>query len=264
MRAADAAWYETSSLYLNAKALHLGLGWHHRRFLDLAGPGRGRDLFDIGCGTGDFLAQARDHGFQPAGIDFDRADIELARRRHGLADVGALSLGEHARRFPERRFDVVTLFEVIEHVADPPAFLAMARHRLRPGGLLGLSTPNRCRGVDPLGDGDLPPNHLTRWTSAALERLVRGAGLEIERLEVKPLLLEDMVGALRRRLHLGLARRLLEQSVETGDARLAAGAQVLMRAKDLSFAALAISPWAAARLLGRPGVGLLCIARWPG
>jgi SAM-dependent methyltransferase len=150
---------------------------------------------------------------------------------------------------------------VIEHVEDPRALLGGMASLLRPGGLLGISTPNRHRGVDPLGDGDLPPNHLTRWSATALAAVVRRSGFDIVRIDVKPLALDDLVGVLRARLRLGVAHRMLERSAAAGDARLAGRARVLMRIKDTGFGVLAAPLWLACRLARRPGVGLLCVAR---
>jgi SAM-dependent methyltransferase len=264
MRAADAAWYASSPLYTSAKALHQPIGWHHDRFLRVIGAGAGRHLLDVGCGTGAFLAAARERGFAPSGFDFDPEDIDIARLRHGLDDVRVSSWSEYVATSAERCFDVVTLFEVIEHVEDPRALLRGVGRLLRTGGVLGLSTPNRHRGIDPLCDGDLPPNHLTRWSVEALAGVVRGCGFEVERIEVKPVLVEDLVGALRARLRFGVARRMLCRSVAAGDPHLAKRAQLLMQVKDTMFTVVAIPLWLLSRLARRQGVGLLCVARWSG
>jgi SAM-dependent methyltransferase len=261
MRAADAAWYAASPLYLQSKLLHLALGWHHRRFLAWAGRGSERQLFDVGCGTGGFLAAARARGFEPSGIDFDADNVARARSRHGLADVEALSLAEYTTRHPQRRFDAVTLFEVIEHVEDPVAFLGEVRQALRPRGLVALSTPNRDRRFDPLRDGDLPPNHLTRWRPEALATLVRRCGFEVEFLAVKPLGVDDVAGALRARLRLGVARRMLARSMAGGDTGGTSRARFLMGCKDAALSAAALPVVPVARLWRWAGVGMLCVAR---
>lgn len=261
MRAADGDWYAASPLYLQAKLLHLPLGWHHGRFLQWAGAGAGRRLFDVGCGTGGFLDAARARGFTPFGIDFDADNVARARERHGLREVEALSLAEHATRHPERRFDVVTLFEVIEHVEDPVAFLGEVRRLLLPGGFVALSTPNRERGVDPLREGDLPPNHLTRWRPRALEALLARSGFTLELLEVKPLQLEDICGALRARVRLGVARRMMERSAAQGEEQVPRRARLLMQGKDAALKAVALPLWPLLRLRRAPGIGILCVAR---
>ena len=261
MRAAEAAWYATSPLYLQAKLLHLPLGWHHRRLLAWAGAGAGRQLLDVGCGTGGFLAAARDQGFVARGIDFDVDSVVRARERYGLQDVEALSLTEHTARYPGLRFDVVTLFEVIEHVEDPVGFLREVRGVLRPGGHVALSTPNRERCLDPLRDGDLPPNHLTRWRPAALATLLSRSGFTLDLLAVKPIGREDVQAALRARWRLGMARRLLERAAVQGEERVPRRARLLMRAKDAALGAAALPVWPLWRLRRGAGVGLLCVAR---
>lgn len=92
-----------------------------------------RDVLDIGCGSGEFLASLPDtvarFGIEPSPA------AELARRR-GVQIVGR-QLEECAA---DRFFDAVTLIDVIEHIAEPGPFLAQAYERLSPGGLLVVST----------------------------------------------------------------------------------------------------------------------------
>ena len=74
---------------------------------------------------------------------------------------------------PDRRFDVVCAFQVLEHVADPLAFIAEAKARLNPGGLLFIGVPNRESYVGRLRDFplDMPPHHVMRWSRRALAAL---------------------------------------------------------------------------------------------
>lgn len=260
MLPATAAWYAASPLYLNVKALHLPLGWHHQRFLQIAGPGAGRALLDIGCGTGAFMAQARDRGFVPAGLDFDADNIRIARERFGLVDVHALSIDDFARRRQDARYDVVTLFEVVEHVADPRALLQSVRDLLAPGGVLAFSMPNRNRSLDTLREGDWPPNHLTRWSVRAVHTLVESAGFQLATIEVKPFDASEIAGWLRARFRLGMARRLLARGATTGDATQVQRAAAMMGAKErlLGWIARPLAP--PARALGAQGSGLLAVA----
>lgn len=90
---------------------------------------------------------------------------------------------------PEDRYDVVCAFQVLEHVADPLAFVAAAKERLGPGGRLLLGVPNRESYLAGLRDFplDLPPHHVTRWSRQALEALAQAAGLQVETIESSPL-----------------------------------------------------------------------------
>lgn len=102
----------------------------------LASPGR---LLDVGCGNGLFLEAASARGWEVAGVELSAPAAAEARRRVGeRVSLGTL---EDAK-FSEDAFDVVTLWEVIEHVPHPVRLLSEIRRVLRPGGMLLLSTPN--------------------------------------------------------------------------------------------------------------------------
>lgn len=85
---------------------------------------------------------------------------------------------------PQGCFDAVCAFQVLEHVADPLAFVTEAKARLKPGGRLFLGVPNRESYLARLRDFplDLPPHHVTRWSRRALETLAERAGLQVEAL----------------------------------------------------------------------------------
>ncbi|MBI5562904.1 MAG: class I SAM-dependent methyltransferase, partial [Deltaproteobacteria bacterium] len=141
-----------------------GLGWHHRQFLERV-PACGGRLLDVGCGTGEFMASARDAGYDVWGIDFVAEKIEAARRRRGLVNAFVMTASELASSLPGKRFDVATCFEVIEHLEDPAGFIAQIKTLLNPGGYLAISVPNRVRtfAVFEKRENDGPPHHLTRW-----------------------------------------------------------------------------------------------------
>jgi 2-polyprenyl-3-methyl-5-hydroxy-6-metoxy-1,4-benzoquinol methylase len=97
----------------------------------------GRTLLDIGAGAGIFAEVAA-----AAGWDVTAVDPALDRER--LADVRGVEAVRGTTRdlAPERRFDVVTAWDVVEHLADPLELLAAARDRLVDGGWLVLETGN--------------------------------------------------------------------------------------------------------------------------
>jgi 2-polyprenyl-3-methyl-5-hydroxy-6-metoxy-1,4-benzoquinol methylase len=100
--------------------------------------GSGQTLLDIGCGQGQFLRRAAAHGFTVAGVEMNEALAE--RAREGGLDVVR---GDFmASALDGRRFDVVTMFDLIEHLPDPVAALKRCRGLLAPGGRLILYTPN--------------------------------------------------------------------------------------------------------------------------
>ncbi|MEY4545495.1 MAG: hypothetical protein RL685_1690 [Pseudomonadota bacterium] len=151
---------------------HLDLVEAHR-------PERGR-LLDLGCASGLFVAEAVRRGWRARGADASPWAIEQARKHCPSApfDVGAL---EELRVEPGS-FDVITLFDVLEHVHDPRAVLSIVRGWLAPGGLLVLSVPNAgswvARWLGPRWVL-LLREHLWYFAPPTLARLLQRTGLEL-------------------------------------------------------------------------------------
>jgi 2-polyprenyl-3-methyl-5-hydroxy-6-metoxy-1,4-benzoquinol methylase len=100
---------------------------------------KGTNLLDIGCAQGFFLFSASQAGYKVKGIEISQDAAEYAKREFGL-DVEAKAFEE--LEFPENHFDVIALWQVLEHVPYPLAVLREAHRILRPEGLLVVSTPN--------------------------------------------------------------------------------------------------------------------------
>lgn len=100
----------------------------------------GRSLLDVGCGIGNFLQQAQRAGWRVAGLDLSPSVAAYAREQRGL-DVKSGSI-ESTTSFPPASFDVITMFGVIEHLANPDASAKECARLLRPGGVLILQTPS--------------------------------------------------------------------------------------------------------------------------
>lgn len=145
-------------------------------FIGKAGPGR---LLEVGSGSGRFLNRMRKAGWTVEGIDFDPVAAARVKERFGIpVAVGSLpELG-----YPEGKYDVVAMSQVIEHVPDPVVLLVECRRVLRPGGRLVLSTPNALsvahRRYGRNWRGLEPPRHQHIFTPAALERCARSCGFE--------------------------------------------------------------------------------------
>jgi 2-polyprenyl-3-methyl-5-hydroxy-6-metoxy-1,4-benzoquinol methylase len=95
-------------------------------------------LLDVGCSRGDFVAAATQLGFAAEGVEPAAHIAEAARAAGRVVHTGLLE----DQKFPVARFDVVSLFEVIEHLRAPLLLLAECRRILRPGGILIVSTGN--------------------------------------------------------------------------------------------------------------------------
>lgn len=109
-------------------------------------PAAGRAALDVGCGGGLLTEPLARLGFAVNGLDAAPESIAVARE-HAAAQGLAIDyrVGDVTALAAERPggFDLVTCMEVIEHVADLPAFLGALRALLKPEGLLVFSTPNR-------------------------------------------------------------------------------------------------------------------------
>ncbi len=99
----------------------------------------GARLLDVGCGPGAALDAARTLGYEASGLDLSAAAIAMASSRHGnRARLGTLA----DRLFPRASFDVITLFDVIEHVYDLTRLASDLAWHLKPEGRLAIATPN--------------------------------------------------------------------------------------------------------------------------
>ena len=101
-------------------------------------PGR---LLDVGCAAGFALTAMRELGYDVHGVELSQPMADVARQRIGADRIhcGVLEDVERERLFGGR-FDVITMFDVVEHVEDPIALLACARRLLAPGGVLVIET----------------------------------------------------------------------------------------------------------------------------
>lgn len=105
----------------------------------LASPISQSSLLDVGYGNGFFLALARERGWKIAGIDPSPGNVKLARRRFSLS----LTCGDlDSFKNPDTPYDVISFWDVIEHLADPYPVLQKAREHLTQDGHILIGIPN--------------------------------------------------------------------------------------------------------------------------
>lgn len=153
------------------------------------------DILDIGFGTGAMLTFLRSYG-RVTGMDMSAEAIRFARTRTDapmlLGDITQIPIASASK-------DLVTAFDIVEHVQnDAAAFVELARV-CRPGGHVLVTVP----AFQFLwGNQDVVSHHQRRYTRARLGEIVRAAGLVTERLSYFNAVLFPAVAAVR------VARRL--------------------------------------------------------
>lgn len=202
MQAGDVSFYQ--SLWVYRQERHPGTAkrrlrstkrvWEYREILDYEPVSRGQ-LLDIGCGPGDVLYYAQErYGYTVAGVDFNEMAVRAARKIYNLQTVVCGSWPEDAGPIQAGTFDRVTMFHIVEHVADPVKAIRSAALALKPAGLLGVAVPV-LRQKPWLRHSvlDQPPHHLTLWSERALTRAFDAAGLEPVRITRRPFMGEDLL-----------------------------------------------------------------------
>ena len=159
--------YEQSGRYQDRNFHPQTKSLYHSQILFLTKPVKaGTTLLDLGMGTGRFLGAAKEKGYTVTGSDFEKDAIQAAKSVFKLDDVYDMDLESFFKVFLERKFDIITMFEVLEHV-DGYGFFPYIKKALKPGGYFVVTVPNRdC--WKPLLAHEGPPIHLTRWSKEAI------------------------------------------------------------------------------------------------
>jgi SAM-dependent methyltransferase len=142
-------------------------------------------VLDVGCGVGNFLAYAKIHGWTTCGIDFDADAIAAAKKTFGLSDVTVEDVSSFKERVQPRRFNLVTFFDVFEHLDNHQEFIEDVKSLLVEKGTIALSVPYR-RAWRWLIPADLPPRHLTRWDEPSLRFFLERHGFKVQRVTKLP------------------------------------------------------------------------------
>lgn len=154
---------------------------YFRSVLDILPPSKSQLRYlDIGCGVGHSLTAAKAAGMLPHGVEADPDAATLAKGNHE-AVVGRIG------DLPNGSYEVVSMWETLEHLADPLLMVQEAVTRLSPGGLIAVTVPNldasglrisreKCSYVY---GGFNSPGHINFFNRRTIEMLFNRAGLAL-------------------------------------------------------------------------------------
>jgi SAM-dependent methyltransferase len=159
------------------------IGRYQRDKLAILPPGKkGGRLLDIGCGAGYFVREARGAGYEAEGVEFSAEAAAYGRREWNLPiTVGnAQDVG-----YADASFDVITLWQVLEHLPRPAAMLSTVHRLLRKDGVLVLTVPNFASPQARLFKARWyhleVPRHLYHFDPPSLRRLLDRQGFRVDR-----------------------------------------------------------------------------------
>jgi len=139
-------------------------------------PGR---ILDVGCATGFFLEVAKEKGWQPFGVEINEYSANLAKEKFGTNIFkGLLEQIDNKDNF----FDVITMYDFIEHQKNPKESLRIVNRMLKQDGFLFLTTPNTASLSSIIFRGNWPnfrEEHLYYFSPATIERILQDNGFGV-------------------------------------------------------------------------------------
>jgi 2-polyprenyl-3-methyl-5-hydroxy-6-metoxy-1,4-benzoquinol methylase len=154
-------------------------------------------VLDVGCGIGSFVYAAQIRGWESYGIDIGPA-ISVAKKNKLNVSQGNLEDMD----FPENYFDVITMFDVIEHIVDLDSLIKKIQFNLRDNGLLIVKTPNiNCLTSKVLGSrwsAIQPKDHVILFSSKTLIKFLQKYKFSKVRIRTEDINIFELIESCRR------------------------------------------------------------------
>lgn len=151
-----------------------------------------KTLLDVGCGNGYFLSEAKEVCKHCVGSEFSEHLRKFSQEKTGL-----VIYSDPLDVFPERDFDIITAFDVIEHIQFPVPFMQAASNLLVPGGYMLMYTPNFdsfsikvMKEHSSIIDGT---EHVVLFNHTSLKKMGERAGLEVVHTETRGLDINSII-----------------------------------------------------------------------
>ncbi|MCK5574112.1 MAG: class I SAM-dependent methyltransferase, partial [Bacteroidetes bacterium] len=152
-----------------------------------APPAAPVSFLDVGCGPGGLLYEARAHGWKATGLEISRWAAERGKAQGLNIIEGTL----HDAKLPDTTFDMISMFDVLEHLPHPREYVAEIHRILKPGGTLVIETPN-IKGFfvrhlyRASSDMVKPRAHICLYAPETAQRLLEGSGFSRIRITLFP------------------------------------------------------------------------------
>lgn len=139
-------------------------------------------ILDVGCSTGIFLDIAKSRGWQTFGLELNKKEAKIARVKNHLIKEEMIN----SVRF-DKKFDVITLWDVFEHIKDGAQFLNEAKKLLKKDGIIFIQSPSRDALAAKIMQSDCNMfdglEHVNLYGIESLTMLAKSAGYKVESYE---------------------------------------------------------------------------------
>lgn len=166
--------------YRSQAPLYLKTFRKRMKLVDRFCPKKGRAL-DIGCAAGFFLKVLDEHGWHVDGIELSREIAKHARETYGFDNVQVGPIEQS--KYEDKSFDLITMWDVVEHVPEPIPFLEKVVSLLKDDGVIILETQNVqskfAKKLGPKWHHYKHLEHLYHFDPATIAKLLDKVGLEV-------------------------------------------------------------------------------------
>lgn len=140
-------------------------------------------ILDVGCAMGFFLEVARKNGWKVFGAEVSGAAAQYCREKFDIP-VFIMEEGDKGEPLPREYFDVITMYDVIEHAEKPVKLLSQIYRSLKPEGIVIIETPDVESIYAKLLQGRSPyirpPAHLSYFSRSTLRKILCDTGFTVE------------------------------------------------------------------------------------
>ena len=156
-----------------------------KKFIIISTLSNGKNLLDIGCGSGELLQYFNSHGWNTMGIEPNNTARKIAVEQN---NVNAFPEGQ-LEEMPDASFDVISLWHVLEHISDLHKRMAEIRRLIKPGGTIFIAVPNAssydAKYYNSFWAAFDVPRHLYHFTRETISLLV--SNYQFEMIKILPM-----------------------------------------------------------------------------